>query len=87
MPTLSILDGEILAGSLPRKQRRLVQAWIGYADYLWTCESTDTTSANGGERIRLLCISSIVLNTSDFIFFEKENVNCEIKDPFRADAY
>ena len=24
----SILDGEILAGSLPRKQRRLVQAWI-----------------------------------------------------------
>jgi hypothetical protein len=24
----SILDGEIIAGSLPRKQRRLVQAWI-----------------------------------------------------------
>lgn len=24
----SILDGEILSGSLPRKQTRLVQAWI-----------------------------------------------------------
>ncbi len=24
----SILDGEIISGSLPRKQMRLVQAWI-----------------------------------------------------------
>lgn len=26
--SLSIIDGEILAGQLPRKQLRLVQAWI-----------------------------------------------------------
>ena len=26
--SISILDGEILAGELPRKQLRLVQAWI-----------------------------------------------------------
>ena len=28
--SISIGDGEILAGDLPRKQLRLVQAWISY---------------------------------------------------------
>jgi Domain of unknown function (DUF4160) len=26
--SISILDGEVLAGSLPKKQLRLVQAWV-----------------------------------------------------------
>ncbi len=28
MPSLRLIDGEILSGELPRKQLRLVQAWI-----------------------------------------------------------
>ena len=36
----SILDGEVISGSLPRKQTRLVQAWIElYQDSLNTFKS------------------------------------------------